>query len=129
MNFKVVGSLIAAVAALVAQGAFSQTTPPASRADVKAETAAAGKKGELNKPGEGMPQEKASGKSTKTRDDRKAETAAAGKKGELSKPGEGMPQDKAAAKSTKSRAEVKAETADAAKKGQLPVAGEAPAKK
>ena len=53
MNFKNVASVIAAVSALLAQSAMAQTTPDGkTRADVKAETAAAKKKGELMPPGE-----------------------------------------------------------------------------
>jgi colicin import membrane protein len=129
MNFKNVGSVIAAVAALLAQGAFAQTATPEvkARADVKAETAAAKKKGEVSPGGEGTPQEKPGAKSTKARADVKAETAAAAKKGELTKGGEGMAQEKPGPKSTKARAEVKAEAAAAKKKGEAPIGEGAPA--
>lgn len=127
MNFKNVGSVIAAVSFLFAQGAIAQTDAPKARADVKAETAAAKKKGELTPAGEGMPQEKMSKKSDKVRADVKAETAAANKKGELTKAGEGAPQEKMAKKTEKSRAQVKTETLAAEKKGDVPPAGEAAA--
>ena len=128
MNFKNIGSVIAAVSALLAQGAMAQTAAPgATRADVKAETAAAKKKGELTPAGEGMPQEKMAKKSDKSLAEVKAETAAANKKGELAKSGEGAPQEKMAKKSDKARAEVKAETAAAKKKGDIVPAGEAAA--
>ena len=127
MNFKNVGSVIAAVSALLAQGAFAQTEAPKARADVKAETAAAKKKGELTPAAEGKPQEKMTKTSDNARASVKAETAAANKKGELTKPGEGVPQEKMAKKSDKPRAEVKAETAAAKKKGDVVPAGEAAA--
>ncbi len=125
MNFKNVASVIAAVSALLAQSAMAQTTPdPKTRADVKAETAAAKKKGEVMPAGESAPQQGAGSKSTKPRADVKAETASAKKKGDLVPAGETTPQDKTAAMSGKPRAEVKAETAAAKKKGELVPAGE-----
>ena len=59
MKFNVVGSLIAVVAALVAQGAYAQATAPKGGTDVKA--------------GEAGQTVKADAKSDKTRDQRKAE--------------------------------------------------------
>ena len=59
------------------------------RADVKSETAAANKKGELTKAGEGAPQEKMAKKTDKARAEVKAETAAAKKKGDVVPAGEG----------------------------------------
>jgi hypothetical protein len=103
---------------------------PASRADVKAQTRAANKAGELAS-GEATPPEKqAPTKSTKTRAQRKAETMEARRKGELPSPGEAtyktnMSQQNATAKSTKTRAERKAETAEAVKQGKLAPVGEA----
>lgn len=127
MSFKNVGSVIAAVSALLAQGAFAQTDAPKARADVKAETAAAKKKGELTPAGEGKPQEKMAKTSEKVRTDVKAETAAANKKGELAKAGEGPPQEKLPKKTEKARADVKADTVTAKKKGDVVPAGEAAA--
>ena len=125
MNFKTVASVFAAVTALIAQSAMAQAPVEGkARADVKAETAAAKKKGELVPPGEGTGQPAAGTKSTKPRADVKAETAAAKKKGELVAPGENAAQQAAGAKSTKTRAEVKAETASAKKKGELVAPGE-----
>ena len=91
MNFKNAASVVATVAAFFAQSAIAQTAPDAkTRADVKAETAAAKKKGELVSAGEGTtPTDKTAAKSTKPRAEVKAETAAAKKKGELMPPGEG----------------------------------------
>jgi hypothetical protein len=127
MNIKNVGSVIVAVSALLAQGAIAQTEAPKSRAQVKAETLAAEKKGDVPPPGDTAKQEKLSKKSDAVRSDVKKETAAANKKGELAKPGEGPPQEKMAKKSDKARAEVKAETAVAKKKGDVVPAGEAAA--
>ena len=90
MNFKTVASVFAAVTALIAQSAMAQAPVEGkARADVKAETAAAKKKGELVAPGENAAQQAAGAKSTKTRAEVKAETASAKKKGELVAPGEG----------------------------------------
>ena len=128
MNFKNVGSVIAAVSALLAQGAIAQTEAPKARADVKAETAAAKKAGDAVPAGDSAKQEKMAKKSDKPRAEVKAETAAANKKGELTKPGEGASaQEKMPKKSDKARAEVKAETAAAKKKGDVVPAGEAAA--
>ena len=85
MNFKNVGSVIAAVAALLAQSAIAQTEAPKARADVKAETAAAKK----TPAGEGSPAAATEAKSTKTRAERKAETKDAAKAKELTPAGEG----------------------------------------
>jgi len=80
MNFKIV-SVIAAVTAFVAQGAFAQAASAPTRADVKAETAAANKKGASTTSKEAVPMAKPDPKATKARADVKAETAAADKKG------------------------------------------------
>ena len=53
MNFKNIAVLFAAVSALVAQGAMAQTAAPAARADVKAATVDANKKGDKVPAGEG----------------------------------------------------------------------------
>jgi hypothetical protein len=103
---------------------------PASRAEVKEQTRAANKAGQITS-GEATPNEKqAPAKSTKTRAQRKAETMEARRKGELVNPGEAnykgnMSQQGATAKSTKTRAERKAETVEAAKQGKLAPVGEA----
>ena len=111
MKFNVVGSLIAVVAALVAQGAYAQATAPKGGTDVKA--------------GEAGQTVKADAKSDKTRDQRKAETKEAIKKGEQPKAGEAGEVVKAGAKSDKTREQRKAETKEAIKKGETLPAGEA----
>ena len=131
MNFKNVATVLAAVSALFAQSAMAQTAAPVTRADVKAETAAAKKKGEAVGAGEAaMPQAKPAGKSEVARADVKAAAAGAKKKGDKTEAGEAVtPQGKPAAKSDKARADVKAETAAAKKKGDTLSAGEAAPKK
>ncbi len=122
MNFKHIGFVMAAAAALLAQGAHAQT-PAAdtkTRAEVKAETATAKKLGEMAKADNGEGKTKASTTPTKPRAEVKAETAAAAKKGELPKGTEGEGATKASTKPTKTRAEVKAETKDAMKQGTMP---------
>jgi hypothetical protein len=110
-------------------GAQTTDSTPASRAEVKEQTRAANKAGQIPS-GEATPGEKqAPTKSTKTRAQRKAETMEARRKGELVSPGEAtyksnMSQQKATAQSTKTRAERKAETVEAAKQGKLPPGGE-----
>jgi|SRR5450755_2748290 FlaG/FlaF family flagellin (archaellin) len=128
MKMKNVLTVVAAAAfAVFAQGAFAQASAPASRADVKSETKAAEKAGQLTPAGQGAaPMEKSTTKSTKTRAERKAETRAAAKAKELTPAGEGtnMKAD-TAGPSTKTRAERKAETKAAIKSGQTQPAGEA----
>ncbi len=121
MTMKTALSLIAAAVALMAGQAYAQT----DRAAVKAEAAAANKKGEL-KPGEaGTPVAKPDPKAAPKRTDVKAEAAASEKKGEQ-KAGEAAPGGtKAEMKSDKKRADVKEETKAAVKKGETPKAGEA----
>ena len=123
-----------AVAAVLSTAAYAQTdtSQPASRADVKAEARAANKAG--IPAGEESDKQKAMS-STKTRAERKAETKAANKDGGLGSPGQALykahnaPRD-ATRNTTKTRAERKAETKEAAKEGKLPPAGDAePGKK
>lgn len=125
MNFNTIGYAIAVAAALLAQGANAQTTAPdqKTRAEVKAETAAAIKKGELpkNTDSEGKGQDKAAPKSTTPRAEVKAETANAAKKGDMSKAGEGVAIKEAPTKSTTTRAELKGEVAAAKKRGEQPL--------
>jgi hypothetical protein len=116
--------------------AYAQTdSKPATRAEVKEETRAANKTGQLLPSGEVNAADKQKPTaSTKTRAQRKAETLEAAKKGDLQSPGQNlyktnMSQQKATAGSTKTRAERKAETKQAAKEGQLPPAGEGEAGK
>ena len=129
MNFKNVASVIAAVSALIAQGAMAQTPAApagATRADVKSDAAAAKKKGELTPAGEGVgaPPKKAAAKSETSRAAGKAEAAAAKKRGDKTEAGEAGARVATPAKSDTPRAEVKAETAAAKKKGELTPAGE-----
>jgi len=120
---------IAFVASTLAftQASFAQSeSPPTSRTEVKAQTRAANKSGELLKAGEAPLPEKTF-QSTKTRIDRKAETIEARKRGDLPPPGEATykAQLPAPIQSSKLRAERKAETLQAAKDGNLTPAGEA----
>ena len=122
----------ALAAILIPSLAHAQASAPRSRADVKAETRAAEKSGQLTPAGEG-PMQPAPGKaSTMTREQRKAATTEARKKGELFPAGpagqtQAMDAADASKKSTKTPAERKAETAEARKKGELVPAGEGPA--
>jgi Domain of unknown function (DUF4148) len=128
MQMKNALTVVAAVAAaMFAQASFAQASSP-SRADVKAETKAAEKSGQLTPAGEGSaPVAKSTAKSTTPRSTVKAETKAAEKAGQLTPAGEGAaPVDKSPMKSTKTRAERKAETRAAAKGKQLTPAGEGP---
>jgi hypothetical protein len=119
------------VACTAPPAVLAQTeSKPASRAEVKEQTRAANKAGQIPS-GEATPGDKqAPIRSTKTRAQRKAETMEARRKGELVNPGEAnykgnMSQQKATAQSTKTRAERKAETLEAAKQGKLAPVGEA----
>jgi hypothetical protein len=122
-----------AVAAAVGSAAYAQTEQPASRADVKAQTKAANKAGQMV-PGEEDPSIKQPApKSTKNRADTKAETKAANKEGTLGSSSGSMykshnvaPREQLS-KSTKTRAEGKAETKQAVKEHKTPPAGEAAA--
>ena len=125
MKTKFALSAVVAALAVLSQTAVAQTTAPASRADVKAET----KSGSLARPGEALatqPGPQASGTmSTKTRADRKEDTKAAAQAGTLKPTGElaNRNQEKAekSGASMKSRADRKAET----KAGDKVPAGEA----
>lgn len=129
MSSKSVLVAAAAVAATFCwQSALAQASAPLSRAEVKAETRAAEKAGQLTPAGQGSaPTVKASDAGpAKTRAERKAETLAARKAGTLTPAGSSQNPDAAerARKSTKTRAERKAETLEAAKKGELVPAGQ-----
>jgi hypothetical protein len=109
--------------------AFAQGEQPLTRAEVKSETRALEKAGQLTPAGEGSPvgPEK-NFKSTKTRADRKAETKLAAKNHELT-PAGSAGQFKAdaalrAQPTQRSRPERKAETRLAQKNRQLTPAGE-----
>jgi len=123
---------VSIAAAAMSIAAFAQdSTPPISRAEVKAETRAAEKAGRLTPAGEGAaPTEKVTTKSTKTRAQRKAETMQARKSGDLAPAGEAedAKEDKElrSTRSTKTRAQRKAEVRADAKAGKLIPAGEGP---
>lgn len=129
---RLVASLsVFAVAAVLTPAASAQTdaSKPTSRAEVKEETKAAAKAGQLLPPGEAGVKGAAAPKSTKTRAERKAETMQARKEGKLLPSGEAtykasVSQPDATKGSTKTRAERKAETQKAAKEGQLLRPGE-----
>jgi len=136
---KTLSSLtVAVIAAFAAQGAMAQAASAPTRAEVKKETAAANKAGQIpgtgtaNVPdaaaGQQSPKEKAA-TSTTTRDDRKKSTAAANKAGDI--PGTGTANvpaaatgqqspAQAAATSTTTRDDRKAATAAANKAGTIP---------
>jgi hypothetical protein len=79
MKMKTALSLVAAAVALLSHSAFAQEK---TRAERKAETAAAVKSGETQKAGEAAGSTQKAPASTKDRAERKAETAAAVKAGE-----------------------------------------------
>jgi len=125
-------SIIAAAcaASFISSVAFAQASSP-SRDQVKAETRAAQKSGDLTPAGGGeAPMAKPHTGSKMTKEQRKAETAEARKKGELAPAGGGSPKDsKPHTTSTKSRQHVKDETMEARKKGELAPAGGGPTPK
>ena len=136
---KTLSSLtVAVIAAFAAQGAMAQAASSPTRAEVKKETAAANKAGQI--PGTGVgnvpadaagqqsPKEKAAA-STAARPDVKKETAAANKAGAIpdtsvgGTPGDAAGQKspkEAAATSTTTRDARKATTAEANKAGTIP---------
>lgn len=127
---KTLSSLaVAAVALFAAQAALAQSSP--SRADVKKETAAANKAGQIPGTGTGQSADVTppiSSKSDASRADVKKETAAANKAGDIPGTGTGpnanlagqqSPKEKAAT-STTSREERKKDTAAANKAGTIP---------
>ncbi len=128
MNTKLVLSAAAAAIAMLAQGAYAQTSP--TRAEVKAEA----KEGAIAPAGQGpgaMAGSAArSGMSTRSRADRKATTRMAEKAGELKPAGEAaekITSDETRAKATTTnRADRKAKTKAAVKAGETKPAGEAP---
>jgi hypothetical protein len=119
---------VLAAAAAMAPAAWADTeTAPRSRAEVKQETIAAMKAGQIVS-GEFMPTETPA--STRTREERKAETMVARGKGELVHSGistyrASLSQQGATAKSAKTRVERKSETMDAIKNRQVMQPGEA----
>jgi hypothetical protein len=127
--------LLAAIAfaAVLAPVAYAATeTQPVSRAEVKEQTRAANKAGDMLPPGEASAAEKTVlPPPTKTREQRKAETLQANRNGALSDYGpntyrtQNVAPREALAKSTKTLAEGKAETMQAAKAGKMMPPGEA----
>lgn len=122
-----------AFAAAVGSTAYAQTeSQPASRADVKAQTKAANKAGQMV-PGEEDPSIKQPApKSTKNRAEMKAQTKAGNKDGGYSSGKATYNTQNVAgreqlSKSTKTRAEGKAETKQAVKEHKTPPPGDAPA--
>jgi hypothetical protein len=120
----------AAVLAPVAYAAAD--TPPVSRAEVKEQTRAANKAGEMLPAGEASAAAKTVLPApTKTREQRKAETLEANRNGALGDFGpntyrtQNIAPREALAKSTKTRAEGKAETMQAAKDRKMMPPGEA----
>ena len=126
------GLTLAAAVVVASPMAFAQdASAPASRAEIKSETRAAEKAGQLTPAGEGAEFSKPSTtRSTKTRAERKAETRQARKDGGLIPAGNvsDVRVDRATAslRSTKTRAQRKAETLTAAKAHKLIPAGEGP---
>ncbi len=122
---------LVAIAALILVGLASQSatgqdaSAPKSRAEVKNETRAAEKAGQIPAVSEAA-DPMASGPSTKTRGQRKAETRAAAQNKQLAPAGESAAplEAKTTSTSTMSRAERKAQTRAAAKAKQLEPAGE-----
>jgi hypothetical protein len=111
---------VATAAAVAYQSVAAQASAPMSREQVKSDTAAANKAGQLTPAGGGPAAPKSH--STKSRSHVKSETAAAAKAGELTPAGGGPAAPKT--QSTKSRQQVKSETMDAKKKGELKPAGQ-----
>lgn len=128
MKTKDTLTIVAAVAAcLFAQASFAQASAPPSRAEVKAQTRAAEKAGELVPAGQAvsMPSTEPKKTSDKTAAERKAATRQARKEGELVPAGErGMVSPDVTAGPSKSRAEVKSKTRAAEKAGDLVPAGQ-----
>jgi hypothetical protein len=119
---------LATLAAAAALPAWADTQAARTRAEVKAETLAAMKAGQIVS-GEMMPTPTAT-PTTRTREERKAETMVARSKGELVHAGiatyrASISQQSATAKSNKTRAERKAETMDAIQHKQTMQPGEA----
>jgi len=135
MNTNPNTRLLAAIAfaAVLAPVAYAASdAQPVSRAEVKEQTRAANKAGEMLPPGEASAADKTVLPApTKTREQRKAETLQANRNGALSDYGPNTyraqntaPRD-ALAKSTKTSAEGKAETMQAAKDRKMMPPGEA----
>lgn len=134
---KTLSSLtVAVIAAFAAQGAMAQAASSPTRAEVKKETAAANKAGQIPGSGTGPSADAAGQQSPKakattsdtTSDARKATTAEANKAGQIAGSGTGPSADAAgqqspkekAATSTTTREDRKKATAEANKAGTIP---------
>ncbi|MGA8390903.1 MAG: DUF4148 domain-containing protein [Burkholderiaceae bacterium] len=119
MKFKLTLLALIAGASMVAQAQTPAASAP-TRAEVKAETAAANKAGKIPNPDTAGSTVAKPAKSDKSRADVKAETAAANKGGALDKPdADGSGKVKAPSKGETKRADVKAEAAAANKAGTI----------
>jgi hypothetical protein len=122
---KTLTSMTVAVLALFgAQAALAQAASSPSRAEVKAATAEANKKGQIAS-GDAPAAAPIGTKSDKSRADEKAATAAANKKGTIAS-GDAPAAAPLGTKSDTARADVKKETAAANKKGEIPGTGTGP---
>ena len=121
-----------AFAAALGSPAYAQTdSQPASRAEVKEQTRAANKAGQMPAGEEDSTKSQMSATaSTKSREQRKAETREANRNGGLGSPGQSLyktnntSQREALAKSTKTKADGKSETMAAIKDKKMMPAGE-----
>ena len=121
-----------AFAAGIAPAAYAiNANAPTSRAEVREQTRAANKSGQLAAGEEDMANKAPMPAPSKTREQRKAETLAANKNGGLGSPGQSsyktynVSQREQLARSTKSSVEGKAETMQAVKGHSMMGAGEA----
>lgn len=128
MKTKLALSAVAAAVALFSQAALAQTTAPASRAEVKADTKSAKSvpAGEAVGPVASTPAGMAT---TRSREERKSTTKMEAKTGDLKPAGEAANRKEAMQEKTKpsqtTRADRKAETKAAVKAGETQPAGEA----
>jgi len=121
MTRNILTLLAAAALAVCAPITFAQASSP-SRADVKAETKAAGKSGQLAPAGD-RPTQQPSKSSNTTREARKSQTKADQKAGNLAEAGESQsPQPSKSSETT--RADRKAQTKADQKAGKIQPAGE-----
>jgi len=128
MKTKLAISAVAAAVALFSQATLAQTTMPASRAEVKADTKAAKSvpAGEIVAPAGSSP---AGQMSTRSRDERKMTTKTEAKAGDLKPAGEAANRKQGMKESSgpseTSRTDRKAETKAANQSGMVQPAGEA----
>jgi hypothetical protein len=121
MTRNIFALLAAAALAVCAQSTFAQASSP-SRADVKAETKAAGKTGQLAPAGD-RPTQQPSKASNTTREARKSQTKADQKAGNLAEAGE-SPTPQPSTTSNTTRQARKSQTKADQKAGNIPKAGE-----